>query len=115
MMSEEYMDAQMLCNAFVDEVVTQIKDIKEQSLQMERPHYDKEFLDSIFKTAETIKEDVNSFDPETICDFIHAAEMLLDLVPRERLALHEPAIALLLDTASLIKKTMDHLPSATAP
>jgi len=114
MISEECIDAQMLCNAFVDEVVTQIKGIKEQSLQMERPYYDKEFAESIIKTAETIKDDANSFAPETICDFTYAAETFFALMPRERLAPHEPAITLLLDTAALIKETIRHLPSAIA-
>jgi len=56
MEKEEYMEVQMLCNAFVNEVVTQITDIREQYLQMERPPYEKELLDTVFKAAETMKK-----------------------------------------------------------
>ena len=46
-----------------------------------------------------------------MCDFIHAAQTLLHLTPKEVPSLHEPAITLLLDPAALIEKTMRHLPS----
>ena len=115
MEKEEYMEVQMLCNAFVNEVVTQITDIRERYLQMERPPYEKELLDTVFKAAETMKKTGDFFPPDTISHFIHAAETVLDLMLRERLTLHEPTITLLLDTASLIKNAMGRLPSAAIP
>jgi chemotaxis protein histidine kinase CheA len=112
---EECLDVQMLCNAFLHEVVTQIRDIEERCVLMERTPYEKELVDTVFKAAETMKETGDSFSSDEICHCIHAAETLLDLMLRERLTLHKPTITLLLDAAALIKKTMDHLPSATAP
>lgn len=111
---EEYIDAQMLCNAFVDEVVTQIKDIEDRCVQIERPFYEEELVDTLFKAAKTIEETGDSFPPAEISHFVRVAATLLNLMPRERRALHEPAITLLLDTAALIKKTIRHLPSPIA-
>jgi len=115
MKTEEYIDVQMLCNAFVNEVVTQITDIRERYLQLERSPSEKELVDTVFKAAETMRETGGFYPPETISHFIHAAESLLDLMLRERLSLHEPTIALLLDTASLIRNAMGRLPSAAIP
>jgi len=115
MKREEYIEVQMLCNAFVNEVVTQITDIRERFVQMERPPNEKELVDTVFKAAETMKKTGDFFPPDTISHFIHAAETLLDLMLRERLTLHEPTITLLLDAATLIKKTMGRLPSAAIP
>jgi chemotaxis protein histidine kinase CheA len=112
---EKYMEVQMLCNAFVNEVVTQITDIREGYLQMERPPYEKGLVDIVLKAAETMRKTGDFFPPDTISHFIHAAETVLTLMLRERLALHEPTIILLLDAATLIKKTMGRLPSGAIP
>jgi len=111
MMSEEYIDVQMLCNAFVQEVITQIADIREQYLQMESPPYVKEMLDTVFGAAETMKTMGDFYPPDTISHFIHAAETVLALMLREGLTLHEPAITLLLNTATVIRNAMGRLPS----
>ena len=112
---EEYVEVQMLCNAFVNEVVTQITDMRERYLQMERTPYEKELVDTVFKAAETMQRTGDFFPPDTISHFIHAAETVLDLMLRERLTLHEPSITLLLDAATFIKKAMGRLPSAAIP
>ncbi len=111
MMSEEYIDVQMLCNAFVQEVITQITDIREHYLQMERPPYVKEMIDTVLKVAETMKTMGDLYPPDTIFHFIHEAETLLALMLREGLTLHEPAIILLLKTATVIRNAMGRLPS----
>lgn len=110
-MSEEYIDVQMLCNAFVQEVITQITDIREHSLQMERPPYVKEMIDTVLEAAETMKTMGDFYPPDTIFHFIHAAETVLALMLREGLTLHEPAITLLLKTATVIRNAMGRLPS----
>jgi chemotaxis protein histidine kinase CheA len=115
MMTEEYIDVQMLCNTFAHEVVEQIKGIREQYIQMDATPDEKDLTDTVFEAAETIKEIKDFCSPEAISHFIHAAETLLALVLRQKLVLHEPSIALLLDTASLIKNALGRLPSALSP
>lgn len=112
---EEYLEVQMLCNAFINELVIHITDIRERYVQMERPSYEKELVDTVFAAAESMKKTGDFFPSDTILRFIHAAETVLTLMLRERLTLHEPSITLLLDAATLIKNTMGRLPSAAIP
>jgi chemotaxis protein histidine kinase CheA len=112
---EEYMDVQMLCHAFVNELVTQMTYVRERYPHMERPPYEKELIDTVFEAAESMKKRGDFFPPDIISRFIHAAETVLTLMLRERLALHEPSITLLLDAAAHIKNTMGRLPSAAIP
>lgn len=111
MVSEEYIDVQMLCNAFVQEVITQITDIREHYLQMERSPSEKKLIDTVFEAAETMRETRGFYPPDTISHFIHAAETLLALMLREGFTLHETAITLLLDTATVIRNAVGRLPS----
>ena len=114
MTAEEHIDVQMLCNAFVQEVVVQITDIKAKSPQMERSNYEDELVDTVFKASETMKEKEGFPAPDELARIVQAAETLLAFMPKKSLALREPVTTLLFDTAALIKKAQHDLPSVIA-
>ena len=71
----------------------------------------KEMIDTVLKAAETMKTMGDFYPPNTISHFIHGAETALALMLREGLTLHESAITLLLNTATVIRNAMGRLAS----
>jgi len=110
--SKKKFDVMKVAKTFFIESRELLEEMESCLLEIERGDYTDETINSIFRSAHTIKGSSGMFGFDDIGHFTHVAENLLDKIRNKEIAINSDMVALLLDCVDHIAHLLDSVESS---
>ena len=109
MSEQELVFEQEMVEIFLEEAGEILEQLEEDLLELEKDPGNREVIDSVFRSAHTIKGSAALTGLNSISGFAHALEDVLDKIRKEEGKVPDSYLMVLLDSLDLLKKMIDAL------